>query len=243
MRDQLTDEMLTQAAKQVAESMKASLPVPKECHHEFPPEFERDMKRLAAQTERRRHMRRYLQRVAAACLAVVISLSTWLAVDAEARAAFVQWVKTVYEQSVVYEFFHSGEAQNEAGYMLGWVPDGYTLENEVGGEIITTLIYLNGEDAIYFTYEQATDGAQTKLFTDDAGTEPVIVNGAEGEFYLSQDSAESNNFTGSTSFNSFKTSTSNVKTLAKTFAENYERPASSEYTERQNNAQKWYNFF
>ena len=105
MRDQLTDEMLTQAAKQVAESMKASLPVPKECHHEFPPEFERDMKRLAAQTERRRHMRRYLQRVAAACLAVVISLSTWLAVDAEARAAFVQWVKTVYEQSVVYEFF------------------------------------------------------------------------------------------------------------------------------------------
>ena len=121
MRDQLTDEMLTQAAKQVAESMKASLPVPKECHHEFPPEFERDMKRLAAQTERRRHMRRYLQRVAAACLAVVISLSTWLAVDAEARAAFVQWVKTVYEQSVVYEFFHSGEAQNEAGYMLGWV--------------------------------------------------------------------------------------------------------------------------
>ena len=192
MRDQLTDEMLTQAAKQVAESMKASLPVPKECHHEFPPEFERDMKRLAAQTERRRHMRRYLQRVAAACLAVVISLRTWLAVDAEARAAFVQWVKTVYEQSVVYEFFHSGEAQNEAGYMLGWVPDGYTLENEVGGEIITTLIYLNGEDAIYFTYEQATDGAQTKLFTDDAGTEPVIVNGAEGEFYLSQDSAESN---------------------------------------------------
>ena len=93
---------------------------------------------------------------------------------------------------MVYEFFHSGEAQNEAGYMLGWVPDGYTLENEVGGEIITTLIYLNGEDAIYFTYEQATDGAQTKLFTDDAGTEPVIVNGAEGEFYLSQDSAESN---------------------------------------------------
>lgn len=101
MRDQLTDEMLTQAAKQVAESMKASLPVPKECHHEFPPEFERDMKRLAAQTERRRHMRRYLQRVAAACLAVVISLSTWLAVDAEARAAFVQWVKTNNAAAVV----------------------------------------------------------------------------------------------------------------------------------------------
>ena len=97
--DQYTQDMSLweqkqQAAKQVAESMKASLPVPKECHHEFPPEFERDMKRLAAQTERRRHMRRYLQRVAAACLAVVSSVSTGLSVDAEARAAFVQWVKT-----------------------------------------------------------------------------------------------------------------------------------------------------
>ena len=191
MRDQLTDEMLTQAAKQVAASMKASLPVPKECHHDFPPEFERDMKRLIAQTERRRNIRRYMQRVAAACLAVVISLSTWLTVDAEARAAFIQWVKTVYEQSVVYEFFHSGETQTEAGYRLGWVPDGYILENEVSGDVITTLIYLNGEDAIYFTYEQAADGAQTKLFTDDAGTEHVIVNGAEGEFCLAQDSAES----------------------------------------------------
>lgn len=51
------------------------------------------------------------------------------------------------------------------------------------------------------------------------------------------------NFTGATSFDSFKKSTGDVKTLAKTFAQNYERPASSEYTERQNNAQKWYNFF
>lgn len=192
MRDQLTDEMLTQAAKQVAESMKASLPVPKECHHEFPPEFERDMKRLAAQTERRRHMRRYLQRVAAACLAVVISLSTWLAVDAEARAAFVQWVKTVYEQSVVYEFFHSGEPQTEAGYRLGWVPEGYTLENEVGGDGITTIVYLNGEDAIYFTYEHSENGAQTELFSGVSNVEAVQVNGMPGEFYLPQDPAESN---------------------------------------------------
>lgn len=192
MRDQLTDEMLTQAAKQVAASMKASLPVPEECHHEFPPEFERDMKRLIARTERRRHIRRYLQRFAAACLAVVISLSTWLAVDAEARAAFVQWVKTVYEQSVVYEFFHSGETRAEAGYRLGWVPEGYTMENEVGGDVITTLIYLNGEDAIYFTYEQAEDGAQTKLFTDDANTESVMGNDVKGEFYLSHSKTESN---------------------------------------------------
>lgn len=192
MRDQLTDEMLTQAAKQVAASMKASLPVPEECHHEFPPEFERDMKRLATQMERRRNIRRYMQRFAAACLAVVISLSTWLAVDAEARAAFVQWVKTIYEQSVVYEFFHSGKTQAEAGYRLGWVPEGYVLENIIGGESVTTVVYQNDKDAIYFTYEHSEDVAQVTVYPGESVVESVWVNGMPGEFYLSKDQAESN---------------------------------------------------
>lgn len=192
MRDQLTDEMLTQAAKQVAVSMKASLPVPDECHHEFPSEFERDMKRLISQTERRRQIRRYLQRVAAACLAVAISLSTWLAVDAKARAAFVQWMKTVYEQSVVYELFHSGEKQAEADYRLGWVPEDYTMERVVYGEIVTTVIYQSSEEPIYFIYEKSEYGAQTELFPGKSNVEPVLVNGMPGEFYLSQDPSESN---------------------------------------------------
>lgn len=192
MRDQLTEEMLIQASKQVASFIKASLPVPEECHHEFPPKFESDMKRLIAQTERRHHIHRYLQGIAAACLAVVISLSTWLAVDAEARAAFVQWVKTVYEQSVVYEFFHSGDERDKVSYRLGWVPEGYTMENEVGGDEITTLIYLRGESAIYFTYEYSEDGAKAELFPGVSNVEPVQVNEMPGEFYLPQDPAESN---------------------------------------------------
>lgn len=45
------------------------------------------------------------------------------------------------------------------------------------------------------------------------------------------------------SFETFKNSNGSVKELAKIFAQNYERPDASEYTERQNNAQKWYNYF
>lgn len=192
MRDQLTDEMLNKAAKQVSEAMKASLPGPEECHHKFSPEFERDMQRLISQTERRWHVHKYLQKLAVACLAVVISLSTWLAVDAEARAAFVQWVKTVYEQSVVYEFFHSNDKQAEADYRLGWVPEGYTMESSVSGEIVTTVVYQNERDAIYFTYEYSEDGVQAELFPGSSDVESLLVNGMQGEFYLSQDSAESN---------------------------------------------------
>ena len=192
MRDQLTDEMLIQASKQVAAAIKASLPVPEECHHEFPPKFEHDMKRLITQTERRHRIRRYLQRVVAACLAVIISLSTWLAVDAEARAAFVEWVKTIYEQSVVYEFFHSGDERALVSYRLGWVPEDYTMENAVSGEIVTTVVYQGEKDAIYFTYEYSGDGAQTELFSDESDVETVQVNEMAGEFYLAQDPGESN---------------------------------------------------
>lgn len=192
MRDQLTDEMLIRASKQVAASIKASLPVPEECHHEFSPKVESDIKRLINHTERRYHIRKYLRGAAAACLVVAISLSTWLAVDAEARAAFVQWVKTVYEQSVVYEFFHSGDERDEVRYRLGWVPEGYTMGNEVGGDEITTLVYLRGESAIYFTYEYSEDGAKAELFPGISNVEPVQVNGMPGELYLPQDPAESN---------------------------------------------------
>lgn len=39
----LTDEMLGQAAAEAMDSLMRSLPDPKDCHHEFSPEFERKM--------------------------------------------------------------------------------------------------------------------------------------------------------------------------------------------------------
>lgn len=45
------------------------------------------------------------------------------------------------------------------------------------------------------------------------------------------------------SFDSFRKSNDDVKTLAKSFAQNYERPSSTEYSKRQNNAKKWYDYF
>lgn len=192
MRDRLTDEMLAKAAKQVAEAMKASLPNPDECHHEFSPTFEQKMRRLILQTERRRHIHKCFQSVAVACLAVVISLSMWLAIDTEARATLIQWIKTVYENSVVYEFFRSGERQAETNYRLGWVPEGYTLETVVSGEVVTTIIYQGNMDIIYFTYEHPENGAQTELFPGDSNVEAIQVNGMQGEFYLAQNPSESN---------------------------------------------------
>ena len=85
----LTDEMLAQAAKNVGETMLASLPDPEEYYHEFLPDFEQRMERLIRRTEKKRHIHQCLLRVAAAVLALVVGLSAWMAVDTKARAAVV----------------------------------------------------------------------------------------------------------------------------------------------------------
>ena len=137
----LTDEMLARAAKSVGETMLASLPDPEDCRHAFSPEFERSMERLIQKAKRKTRIRRCLQSIAVAALAVVIGLSAWLAVDTEARAAMVEWVRTVYEDSIVYEFFHPGAVEDDSSYRLGWVPDGYALLQEETGELMYIAVY------------------------------------------------------------------------------------------------------
>ena len=113
---------------------------------------------------------------------------------------------------------------NHSGYGIAqWTPATYFLQWAVDVGLITTA-----------TASQINRIAESSI---------QDLMDSELSFLMWTLNLSGDNFTGSTSFNSFTTSTSNVKTLAKTFAENYERPASSEYTERQNNAQKWYNFF
>lgn len=192
MRDQLTDEMLTQAAKQVAAHMSESLPSPEECHHVFSQKFEQDMQGLISQTNRIHYIHRLLRRCAIMCLVVIMSMSIWLAIDAGARAAFVQWIKTVYEQSVVYEFFHSSQEQSNNHYELGWVPEGYAMKNVVSGEMVTTVIYQDDKEPIYFIYENYMDGGSIELFPGKSDVEPIMVNGIPGEFYQSKDPNESN---------------------------------------------------
>ena len=42
----ITDEMLAQAAAELADAINESLPSPSECTHQFSPRFEKKMKRL-----------------------------------------------------------------------------------------------------------------------------------------------------------------------------------------------------
>ena len=188
----LTDEMLAQAAKNVGETMLASLPDPEDCRHAVSPEFERSMERLIQKAKRKTRIRRCLQSIAVAALAVVIGLSAWLAVDTEARAAMVEWVRTVYEDSIVYEFFHPGAVEDDSSYRLGWVPDGYALLQEETGELMYIAVYQRESEVIYFTYGLSDEYNQAEFIPGNSDTEPVSVYGNPGEFYEANDESETN---------------------------------------------------
>lgn len=192
MNVQMMDEMLIQAAKQVGEAMLASLPEPEECHHEFSPEFERNMERLIQKTKRKTRIRRCLQSIAVAALVVVIGLSTWLAVDTEARAAVIEWIRTVYEDSIVYEFFHPSAVEENISYQLGWVPDGYTLVEEVVGDTMHAAVYQRSDEVIYFIYSLSDEYSQVEFIPGNSETELVTVLENAGEFYAAKDESETN---------------------------------------------------
>ena len=124
----ITDEMLRAAAARSCEIYVAHLekgfdPTKK---HDFSPEFLRKIERLK---RRAKHLVFYktMHRVASIILAILITGGAWITVDAEARAAFVGWVKEVYGTFFVYRYSDEvTDAAETNTYRPEWIPDGYT---------------------------------------------------------------------------------------------------------------------
>ena len=88
----ITDEMLAQAAAELADAINESLPDPSECTHQFSPRFEKKMKRLIRKTHHP-FFYRTLRTVASIVLVILIGFGSTLAVSAEAREIVFGWVK------------------------------------------------------------------------------------------------------------------------------------------------------
>ena len=100
-----TEADLKAAAIAVSDSMLASLPKPDEIEHEFSEGFLKKMDALLALDKRRQRARSIARRVAVIFLAILLGLSTWLAVDTEAQATAMKWIREVIEDNIYYRFF------------------------------------------------------------------------------------------------------------------------------------------
>lgn len=182
----VTDEMLM-AAAQAREALLSSLPAPEECRHKFSFAFERKMRRLLKK-QKTRLAYQLLQRAASIFLAALIGVSTWLAVDTEARAAFFRWCKEIYETHVVYRF--SGEEPMQtAAYRPTWLPRGYQ-EDSVFAPIegSGSVVYKNDNgDILTFQYMPIQQGTVAAVVPETSIFKAVEINGLHGELYLESD--------------------------------------------------------
>ena len=91
-----SEQELANAAKRVAESMLTSFPSPSECEHVFSDDFEHSMEILRKKSKRRVVAHKIWQRAAVILIVTILSVSTWLTVDIQARERAFQWIKEIY---------------------------------------------------------------------------------------------------------------------------------------------------
>ena len=189
----ITDDMLRVAAAEANQAILDSLPLPKDCIHQFSPQFERKMKRII---RRERHPVAYKFFQAAACflVAVILTGTTWFTVDVEAREIFVAWVRQQYENLVEYRF--EGVAPDEemlTSFAPTWLPDGYeeTKVQSAGGTSIRSYSNSSGQ-VIRFIYSAGADATSLFLLSDQMTTEEVVVGTQKADFYKDADPQNAN---------------------------------------------------
>ena len=191
----ITDEMLRSSAARSSELFAHTITSDYDPAQQYEPSdlFE---KKIRKHFHRAKHPYFYkaIQRIASIFLAVILIGSMLLAVDTEARAAFLDWIKEVYEHSIVYRIMPSSAAKDLPHYELTWLPDGFGEPDIYENETVYSALYQNSStgEIVIFDYYRLSSEVQAKLFTDQQ-PEHVLVNGIIADFYAASSDSESSN--------------------------------------------------
>ena len=95
---------------------------------QFSPEFEKKISSIVSASDTAmRKRKRIRSRVAAAVIAVIVLLTAFFSFNTTARAAFVSWIKEIYQKYIQYEFFGNKDDDRLPELIPEWLPDGFTL--------------------------------------------------------------------------------------------------------------------
>lgn len=157
----ITDEQLKEAGRELDGALLDSLPERGDL--DFSRAFERKMNRLIY---RKKHpvMSHPVFRAAAAILVLVLLSSAVILAIPDAQASFKG---LFYEQKDgVYSYVLPGyvDADDLRTYHLGWIPEGYTVEEEMYNDSGVMVIYRNQDRRnILFQYQIRREGDDTQL--------------------------------------------------------------------------------
>lgn len=182
----ITDEMLAQAAQQAAAQINAALPRPEECAHAFSPRFLRRMNRLLRREERSVPYR-IVRAAAILLLLLTVLFGAVLTFSAQARDFIFGWVRAKTSDGYLYAFDGEASEAPMPTYTLGWLPEGYELDNifETGRTKFYTY-GAPGQEPVYFDYSTENMGINYFLVDcDDYESREITVNGISGIIYIS----------------------------------------------------------
>lgn len=131
----------------------------------------------------------WLKRCIAACLALIFSASVVLVTNAQARAAFLGWIKETYETLFVYRFEGDASSSTEpVVYRPTWLPNGYT-EFLVNDTAAATLVAYTNEAGEIMRLRYIHNPDETEWFADTTNVtiKQTHVNGNEAELFVSTD--------------------------------------------------------
>lgn len=191
----ITDEMLRSSAARSSELFAHTITSDYDPVQQYEPSdlFEKKIRRLLHRAKHP-YFYRAIRRIASIFLAAILVGSMYLAVDTEARAAFLGWIKEVYEHSIVYRILPKPTAKALPQCELTWLPEGFDETNTYENETMYYTLYNNPatEDMIVFVCRLLNDETQAEFITDQQA-EHLLVNGMEAEFFAASNDFDFNN--------------------------------------------------
>lgn len=182
----MNEEELSRAAARAAELLNEALPRPEDCNHTFSPRFRRKMRHLLF---RQQHpgLIRYVHSAAVLFLTLTVLFGSLLAVSSKAREFVSGWAKTQIE--TVYHFYYEGnpsQGDSSTEYVLGWMPDGYTLVEtvELPGQQIYNYVDADKKWFLSFSYSADSSDADIFLLSTGCTEKEVTVNGMPATLYI-----------------------------------------------------------
>ena len=168
--------------------------LPQDCPHTFSPEFQRNMDRLIRKTDRS-GWTVGLQRAACFFLALLLSGTAWLTVDAQAREVVFGWISEHVIDAQRY--FYQGEVtatEDVVHYQID-IPEGYWLKERLALKSYVNEYYVNKKgEFISFSYLYQTETSGGEMYIDDTESErkKATVHGISADLYLATSPEDSN---------------------------------------------------
>ena len=192
--DPFSDAALKVAAQLVRESMLRGLQEDEREAHSFTEVFLEKIRKLVVLDRRRMRTRVFYRRVAGIILAILIGSGFFLAFNPEARADFLNWVRTTYENSILYEFFQGAKKEEATlpGIEFTWLPGEYEIQEIYNDGHSMTFMLTSSNDSMFLKCWIVENMDHFEVFSEDYSQIDCLINNRNATFYKAKDADTDN---------------------------------------------------